>query len=144
MLIDGTYGAFIHIGENMLHDARFGWLQKVMLTPSHHRVHHARNPLYMDTNFCNLLNVWDRIFGTFSKEIKETDPPIYGLTTNIETYAPLRVATHEYQSIIRDVRRATRLSDKLKYIFYAPGWSHDGEDKRAKVLRKKLNELQHE
>jgi sterol desaturase/sphingolipid hydroxylase (fatty acid hydroxylase superfamily) len=68
MFIDGTYGAFIHVGENLVKDARFGWLNKFILTPSHHWVHHARNPLYMDTNFCNLLNIWDRIFKTYQEE----------------------------------------------------------------------------
>jgi len=57
MLIDGTYGAFIHVGENMMKDGRMGFLNKIILTPSHHRVHHAKNTLYMDTNFCNLLNI---------------------------------------------------------------------------------------
>ncbi|MBV9987469.1 MAG: sterol desaturase family protein, partial [Chitinophagaceae bacterium] len=64
MFIDGTWGTFIHIGEGVMKDARLGVFNKWILTPSHHRVHHARNPLYMDTNFCNLLNIWDRIFGT--------------------------------------------------------------------------------
>ena len=64
MLIDGIYGGFIHIGETLIKDARFGKLGRFILTPSHHRVHHARNPLYMDTNFCNLLNIWDRVFKT--------------------------------------------------------------------------------
>ena len=119
-------------------------IEFIFNTPSHHRVHHASNIRYLDCNHAGILIIWDRIFGTFSPEISKTDPPIYGLTTNIETFAPLRVATHEYQSILNDVRRATKFSDKLKYIFYAPGWSHDGEDKRAKVLRKKLIAKEHE
>ena len=68
MFIDGTYGAFIHVGENLIKDARFGFLNKFILTPSHHRVHHAKNPIYIDTNYSNLLNIWDRIFGTFIYE----------------------------------------------------------------------------
>ena len=68
MFIDGTYGAFIHVGENLIKDARFGFLNKFILTPSHHRVHHAKNPLYIDTNYSNLLNIWDRIFGTYQEE----------------------------------------------------------------------------
>ncbi|MBS1975059.1 MAG: sterol desaturase family protein, partial [Bacteroidetes bacterium] len=71
MFIDGTWGAFIHAGENVLKDGRLGFLNKIILTPSHHRVHHARNPVYMDTNFCNLLNIWDKAFGTFVDEKKE-------------------------------------------------------------------------
>lgn len=119
-------------------------IEYIFNTPSHHRVHHASNIRYLDCNHAGILIIWDRIFGTFSAEVRQTDPPKYGLTTNINTYAPFRVATHEYQSILQDVRRASAFSDKLKYIFYAPGWSHDGEDKRAKVLRKNLKDQQDE
>lgn len=113
------------------------WFEAVFNTPSHHRVHHASNIRYLDCNHAGVLIIWDKIFGTFSEE-KDFDQPIYGLTKNISSYNPLYVASHEYQSIWRDVRRAPSWSDKFKYIFYAPGWSHDGEDRRAKVLRKKL------
>ena len=72
---------------------------------------------------------------TFSPETDD-NKPVYGLTTNIETFNVGKVATHEYTAIWRDVKRAKKWSDKLNYIFNAPGWSHDGEDKRAKTLRK--------
>lgn len=81
--------------------------------------------------------LWDRLFGTFSEEL-DSERPIYGLTENIETHNPAIVATHEYISLWKDVWHAPGIINKLKYIFYAPGWSHDGEDKRAKTLRRKL------
>ena len=84
MFIDGTYGAFIHVGENLLKDGRLGFLNKFILTPSHHRVHHARNPLYMDTNFCNLLNIWDRAFGTYQDEDRDVKVE-YGITREIDS-----------------------------------------------------------
>ena len=115
-------------------------IEFIFNTPSHHRVHHASNIRYLDCNHAGIFIIWDRIFGTFSEEVKAIDHPIYGLTSNIETYHPLKVATHEYAAIAKDVKRASKFSDKLKYIFYAPGWSHDSEDKRAKVLRKRLKE----
>ncbi len=111
-------------------------IEWIFNTPSHHRVHHASNIRYLDCNHAGVLIIWDRLFGTFSEE-KQTEKPIYGLTKNIESYHPITVATHEYQAIWKDVRRANKWSDKLKYIFYAPGWSHDGPDRPAKVLRKK-------
>lgn len=110
------------------------WYEMIFNTPSHHRVHHASNIRYLDCNHAGVLIIWDRVFGTFAEEISD-EKPIFGLTVNIETYNLVNVATHEYGSIIQDVKRAKRLSDKLKYIFYAPGWSHDGADKRAKILR---------
>ncbi len=111
------------------------WFERIFNTPSHHRVHHASNTRYLDRNHAGVLIIWDKIFGTFSEE-KEQEKPVYGLTTNIETYNPFQVATHEYSAIIKDVLRAKSWKDKFKYIFYAPGWSHDGKDLRAKTLRK--------
>ena len=112
------------------------WYEFIFNTPSHHRVHHASNIRYLDRNHAGVLIIWDRIFGTFSKEL-DGEKPVYGLTVNIETYNPIKVATHEYAAIWKDFKRAKKWSDKLKYVFFAPGWSHDGEDKRAKILRDK-------
>lgn len=114
------------------------WIEFIFNTPSHHRVHHASNIRYLDCNHAGVLIIWDRLFGTFSQEMDQ-DKPIYGLTKNIDSYNPAFVATHEYRAIWRDVRRAKRFTDKLKYIFYAPGWSHEGEDRRAKSLRKRVH-----
>ena len=115
-------------------------IEFIFNTPSHHRVHHASNIRYLDCNHAGVLIIWDRIFGTFSEEVKLIDKPKYGLTVNINTFNPIEVATHEYSAIWKDVKRANNWKDKLHYIFNAPGWSHDGEDKRAKTLRKKLKE----
>ncbi|WBX71127.1 sterol desaturase family protein [Tenacibaculum retecalamus] len=114
-------------------------IEYIFNTPSHHRVHHASNIRYLDCNHAGILIIWDRIFGTFSEELKDIEHPVYGLTVNIETYNPIKVATHEYSAILKDVKRARKFSDKLNYIFNSPGWTHDGEDKRAKTLRKKMN-----
>ena len=116
------------------------WFERVFNTPSHHRVHHASNIRYLDCNHAGVLILWDKLFATFAKEVKH-DPPVYGLTQNITSYNPLYVATHEYFTILSDVRRAKSWKDKLNYIFRAPGWSHDGEDKRAKTLRAKYPDL---
>lgn len=114
-------------------------IEFIFNTPSHHRVHHASNIRYLDCNHAGILIIWDRIFGTFSEELKDVEHPVYGLTVNIATYNPIKVVTHEYAAILKDVKRAKKISDKLNYIFNSPGWSHDGEDNRAKTLRKKMN-----
>ena len=113
------------------------WFEAFFNTPSHHRVHHARNIAYLDCNHAGMLIIWDKFFGTFSPE-KDDNKPVYGLTTNINTFNITTVATHEYRAIWRDVKRATKWGDKLRYIFMPPGWSHDGEDLRAKTLRRNL------
>lgn len=134
MFIDGTYGAFIHVGENLIKNARFGFLGKFILTPSHHRVHHARNPLYMDTNFCNLLNIWDRVFGTYQEE-KNTIPIEYGITRQMNSGSFLDVYFGEIIALAKDVANAPGLMNKVKYIVMPPGWHHSGEHRTAKIVR---------
>ena len=115
---------------------KLGPIEWIFNTPSHHRVHHATQVEYLDRNHAGILIIWDRMFGTFQKE---TETPTYGLTVNIDTYNPLKIATHEYISIWKDIKRANKFSDKLKYLINPPGWSHDGENKTSKELRKQLN-----
>ncbi|GAA4250709.1 sterol desaturase family protein [Dactylosporangium darangshiense] len=106
-----------------LHSERVGrlWapIEWFFNTPSHHRVHHGANQEYLDRNYGGILIIWDRIFGSFEPE---RAPVQYGLTKNIGTYNPLRVATHEYTAIWHDVRAATRLRDRLRFVFGRPGW----------------------
>ncbi|MGB1747442.1 MAG: sterol desaturase family protein [Pseudohongiellaceae bacterium] len=134
MFIDGTYGAFIHIGDNLVKDARFGVLNKIMLTPSHHRVHHARNPLYIDTNFCNLLNVWDRIFGTYQEEDRSLKID-YGINRKMNSGSFLDVYFGEFVALGRDLRAAPGLKNKLLYLLMPPGWHPGGEHHTAAVVR---------
>jgi len=110
------------------------WYEFVFNTPSHHRVHHASNIRYLDRNHGGTLIVWDRLFGTFSEEI-EDDPVRYGLTRNIEKPTVLGAAFGEYNNMMVDISRAKHWSDKLRYLLMAPGWSHDGPDKRSNTLR---------
>jgi sterol desaturase/sphingolipid hydroxylase (fatty acid hydroxylase superfamily) len=110
------------------------WFEWFFNTPSHHRVHHASNVRYLDRNHAGVLIIWDRIFGTFSPEVPEA-PVRYGLTRNINSFNPLKVSFGEYADIIRDIRRGSGWRDTLGYLFLAPGWSHDGDDKRSNTLR---------
>jgi sterol desaturase/sphingolipid hydroxylase (fatty acid hydroxylase superfamily) len=135
MAIDGTWGAFIHVGENVLKDARMGWLGRLILTPSHHRVHHARNPLYIDTNFCNLLNIWDRVFRTYQPEDRGIQIE-YGITRPVKTRNFTDMYFGEFIFLGRDVARAPGLRNKLLYFVMPPGWSHTGEHKTARVMKR--------
>jgi sterol desaturase/sphingolipid hydroxylase (fatty acid hydroxylase superfamily) len=134
MFIDGTYGAFIHVGENLMKDGRMGFLNKIILTPSHHRVHHARNPLYMDTNFCNLLNIWDKVFGTYQDEKNDIQIE-YGITRKMDSGNFFDVYLGEFVALFKDVAKAPGLKNKLLYIIMPPGWSHTGEHQTAKLVR---------
>ncbi len=100
---------------------KLGPLEEVLNTPSHHRVHHGSNQQYLDRNHGSILIIWDRLFGTFARE---EEPVRYGLTKNIETYNPLRIATHEHADILRDVAHAEDWSDRLGFVFRGPGWAY--------------------
>jgi len=86
-------------------------------TPSHHRVHHAKNERYLDRNHGGVLILWDRLFGTFEPE---GEPVRYGLTKDIESFNPLRIATHELVAIARDVRAASSAGAAFAAIFGPP------------------------
>ena len=135
MFIDGTWGMFIHAGENLIRDGRLGFLNRLILTPSHHRVHHSRNPLYIDTNFCNLLNIWDRVFGTLQDERLET-PPEYGITRPMKIGSFWDFYFGELVALWRDVRDAPGIVNKVAYVVRPPGWSHRGEHKTATAVRR--------
>lgn len=134
MFIDGTWGALIHIGERIWPSARVGWFSSLVLTPAHHRVHHARNPLYMDTNFCNLLNIWDRLFGTYQNA--RADIAIeYGITRQMKPDSFADVYFGEFVALWRDFRAAPGARNKLLYLVMPPGWNHDGRHTTAAAVR---------
>jgi sterol desaturase/sphingolipid hydroxylase (fatty acid hydroxylase superfamily) len=95
------------------------WFEAFFNTPSHHRVHHGSNEQYLDRNHGGILIIWDRLLGTWEPE---REPVIYGLTTNLTTHNPLRVAFHEFGAVWRDVRAARTWRDRLGYAFGPPGW----------------------
>ena len=115
------------------------WFEFIFNTPSHHRVHHATNVRYLDRNHGGILIIWDRLFGTFAEE-REDEKPVYGITKNIHTYNLFKIAFHEYQDLVHDVRTAPTFTDKVKHLIMPPGWSPTGPDLRAKTLRKQLAE----
>lgn len=109
---------------------RLGRYEKVGNTPSHHRVHHGSNRQYIDRNHAGILIVWDRLFGTFEPE---DEPVVYGLTKNLDTFNPLRVAAHEYYEMFRDVAGATTWRDRLSFVLRGPGWAYDRHRRAAEA-----------
>ncbi|AWY99684.1 fatty acid hydroxylase superfamily protein [Rhodobiaceae bacterium] len=114
----------------LLHTETIGklprWFEFIFNTPSHHRVHHANNPQYLDANYGGTLIIWDRLFGTFAEEDLE-DRPVYGLVKNLDTFNPIKIAFHEYWGIVQDqLQKGLTLKDRALYLLAPPGWSHDG------------------
>jgi sterol desaturase/sphingolipid hydroxylase (fatty acid hydroxylase superfamily) len=98
-------------------------LEAVLNTPSHHRVHHGVNEQYLDRNYGGILIIWDRLFGTYEPEGERVR---YGLTTQLRTFKPVRVAFHEYIAMWHDLKRAPRWRDKAGVLFRGPGWTPPG------------------
>ena len=98
-----------------------GSLERILNTPSHHRVHHGSNRRYLDRNHGSILIIWDRLFGTFEPE---GEPVVYGLTRNIDTFNPVRIATHEWRDIARDIARSRTWADRFGFLVRGPGWAY--------------------
>jgi len=125
------WGTFLH--TRMV--KKLGVLEKILITPSHHRVHHGRNIKYLDKNFGMFLIIWDKLFGTFQAE-DEMEPVDFGLVKNIEYKNYLDIIFYEIKLIIKDTKQNIPLTQKMKYIFGPPGYSHDGSRKTSKQLQK--------
>ncbi|MEO1031392.1 sterol desaturase family protein [Winogradskyella sp.] len=117
------------------------WFEAVFNTPSHHRVHHGSNPIYLDRNHAGILIIWDKFFGTFQPELKE-EKVTYGLVKNIKTFNPVKIAFMEWLYMFRDALTGRKtLKERLSYFIKPPGWKHDGTGKISEDLRKEwLNE----
>ena len=131
--ITQTYGILVHT-QAIKKLPR--WIEYILVTPSHHRVHHASNITYLDKNMGMVLILWDRLFGTFQEELPD-EPPRYGIVSKVATpHHPVKIVTHEWEALAKDMRRAPGLATKLRYMLKPPGWSHDGSTKTAKELQR--------
>ena len=132
--ISQTYGFFVHTEAV----GKLGILEWILVTPSHHRVHHASNVKYLDKNMGMVLIIWDKIFGTFEEEKEQ---PKYGLTSSEESYNPIDIIFYEWRHIWNDLKtKQVSWRDKLMYLFGPPGWSHDGSTLTTAQLREKIKQ----
>ena len=98
---------------------KLGFLEWFMNTPSHHRVHHGKNPKYLDTNYAAVFIIWDRMFGTFRQEVEE---PVYGITKSLHSWNPVWTNFHYWADLFNLAARTSRVTDKFKIFINRPGW----------------------
>jgi sterol desaturase/sphingolipid hydroxylase (fatty acid hydroxylase superfamily) len=110
------------------------WFEAVMNTPSHHRVHHATNARYLDSNYAGVFIVWDRMFGSFVAE-DENEKPRYGIVKNLATFNPFKVAFHEFVGIAKDLSKSRSSREVAGYLFAPPGWSPDGSRETSDSIK---------
>ncbi len=111
-------------------------VEAVMNTPSHHRVHHATNPKYLDANYAGIFIIWDKLFGSFVPEDK-AEPCRYGIVKQIASFNPLIIAFHEWVGIFSDLFHAKSFKAAFMYIFGPPGWSEDGSRLTSRMIKER-------
>lgn len=116
---------------------KLGWFEYIFNTPSHHRVHHASNPEYLDANYGGVLIIFDRLFGTFIGERADV-PCRYGLVKPLRSYNPIKIAFHDWVQMARDLRQAKSWRARFMHMFGPPGWSADGSGATTENLRRGL------
>lgn len=103
------------------HIKKLGFLEKIIVTPSHHRVHHAINPEYIDKNLSQIFIIWDKLFGTFQEELPES-PPVYGSTRPAKTWNPIKINFQHVWLLVKDAWRTNSWKDKFRVWFMPTGW----------------------
>ena len=112
------------------------WFEAVFNTPSHHRVHHATNPRYLDANYAGVFIIWDKMFDTFVPEQETSDKPVYGIVHNLKTHNPLFIAYHEFMALVRDCARdGLRPHHWWGRAVNPPGWSPSGQHERSEDIK---------
>ena len=139
-------GGFNLIYQFWIHTEAIGkmprWFEAVMNTPSHHRVHHATNPQYLDRNYAGVFIVWDKLFGSFEPEVRVEDGGErirYGIVKQLGTFNLLWSVVHEWVGIAQDMWRSP-WRHKLSYLFREPGWTHDGSRETSGMIRARWEE----
>lgn len=122
------------------HIGKMGFLEKIIVTPSHHRVHHAINKEYLDKNLGQILIIWDKLFGTFQEELEEV-PPVYGITRPAQTWNPIKINFQHLWLLIKDAWRAKSFYDKVRIWMMPTGWRP--ADVEAKYPVYKIEDVYH-
>jgi hypothetical protein len=125
---------FAQLWYHTRHIKTMGWLEYVIVTPAHHRVHHAINPEYLDKNYGQIFIFWDRMFGTFQEE-RDDIPAVYGITRPVRTWNPIKINFLHLWSLIQDAWHANSWKDKLRIWFMPLGWRPENVIKEYPIYK---------
>ena len=125
---------FMQFWYHTQHIDKMGWLEKIIVTPSHHRVHHAINPEYIDKNYSQIFIFWDRLFGTYQEEKKEI-PPVYGITRPAATWNPIKINFQHFWLLMKDAWHTKSWEDKCKIWFMPTGWRPKDVERKYPVYK---------
>lgn len=116
------------------HIGKMGWLEKIIVTPSHHRVHHAINPEYMDKNYGQIFIFWDKWFGTYQEELEQV-APVYGITRPASTWNPIKINFQHFFLLLKDAWQTENWKDKFRIWLMPTGWRPDDVAGRFPVFK---------
>lgn len=133
--IDVVWGNILHVSDNVV-GRRWGVLERFMQTPSYHRVHHAQNVRYMDTNYNSITLLGDWLMGTL-QPLEDSEPVEFGITRPVNTSSFLDVHFGEFVLLWRDLKKASSLSQCTRYLFGPPGWTPQGEQQTASARKRR-------
>lgn len=125
---------FMQFWYHTRHIDKMGFLEKIIVTPSHHRVHHAINPEYIDKNHSQIFIIWDKLFGTFQEELPNVSA-VYGITRPANTWNPIHINFQHLFLLIQDAFRAKNWSDKLRIWFKPTGWRPNDLEETAPIYK---------
>ena len=126
IIVDGVgqlYGVPLHFNQQICPDSKYSWIQKFLITPTIHRLHHAKNDIYLDRNYGLTFRVWDYLFQTSQTELQQ-EKPIYGTRKNINSENLLVSQTDEFIALWQDIKNAPSWFNKIKYLVMPPGWNY--------------------
>lgn len=134
LLVEATsriWGVLTHVHPRFV--GRLPWLEAVLVTPSVHRVHHGRNEAYLDRNYGEVLSLWDHLLGTYAPEVEAPD---YGVLAPVDAGDLLDVQLSPWRALLADLRAAPDLRSRIRYLLDAPGFAHEGPDRRVRARRR--------
>ncbi|MBJ21763.1 MAG: sterol desaturase family protein [bacterium] len=140
-ILDTVWGSYLHLSSEILREGRYGWLGRFMQTPAHHRVHHAKNPRYVDRNYNSITLLWDWLLGTLER-LRDDEPVEYGITRAVDDGSYWDVHFGEFVTLYRDLRSAEHASDFFGHLFRPPGWHPGDASQTAEAIRAELLALE--
>ncbi|BDU25846.1 sterol desaturase family protein [Flavobacterium sp. GSB-24] len=123
---------FLQFWYHTKHIKKMGFIEQILVTPSHHRVHHAINPEYLDKNHSQIFIFWDKLFGTFQEELDDV-PPVFGITRPANTWNPIKINFQHLSLLVKDAWRAPKWKDKLTIWFKPTGWRPENFEEKYPV-----------
>ena len=138
-VLDMVWGSFLHVSPEFVREGRYGLIRRFMQTPAHHRVHHGKNPRYIDRNYNSITLFWDWVFGTL-EPLDDAESVEFGITRPVQAGSYWDVHFGEFVALFRDMRSAQSLFEAGSYLIKPPGWAPGDDRQTARAIRARYSD----